>query len=107
MAKDAERRMDAGMKPPAAPPPLKAMDARRRVLEDARAALHHEFTAALESCDGNIDRAARSLGMNEAIGKYRASVLGLREFARALRIAAGQPATGRPRGINFGKKKKG
>lgn len=76
-----------------------AQDAISDQLARARADRALRWCAALVRHRGNIVRAAAEVGFSGAYGCALTLRLGLRDFARALREAAGQPARGRPRAL--------
>ena len=63
----------------------------------ARGARAAVWRAALERCGGCVARAAAEFGFTKQRGSALTGEHGLRDVARELRRAAGQPATGRPR----------
>ncbi len=60
-------------------------------------ARRNRWTRALQRTHGNIARAARALSWSVRYGRRLTREFGLTAWARELRIARGNAATGRPR----------
>ena len=94
------------------PPPLVIMAARVTHLEFERRLLFTKWLAALEAAQGNVVQAGlaafpeREPARAKSYGEWLTRKFKLAEYATALRVAAGQKETGRPRSGKPGKRKR-